>query len=332
MRPDTSRPAVRCYSGNRMSSGDPFDDFDEDDGQATTVNTLDPRLRAQLESGPGNTAVIVILGGSSIGRMYKVSGRMIVGRSESAEIQLDEDGVSRRHAEIVMLADGRVEIADLGSTNGTWVEGEKIIRTVLRDGDKVQVGTAAILKFSYQDALEEEMQRNLYEAATRDGLTRLYNKKFFSEAIEKEVAFARRHNVPLSLMIVDADHFKVINDTWGHPAGDFVLQKLAQLMLKQVRTEDVVCRYGGEEFVILLRETPEEKAVNCAERIRAAVERAEFIKDGAIMAVTVSVGVASLTEQMADAQKFFTVADERVYAAKAAGRNRVIPVPSPSKA
>src|SRR6185436_17210341 len=125
---------------------------------------------------------------------------------------------------------------------------------VLRDGDKVQIGSTAVLKFSYQDQLEEALQKNLYESATRDGLTRLYNKKFFQEALAKEFAYSSRHHVPMAVVMIDVDHFKKINDTYGHPCGDMVLSKLAQVLLGQVRAEDVVARVGGEEFSLILRQ------------------------------------------------------------------------------
>jgi len=184
---------------------------------------------------------------------------------------LDDDGVSRRHARVRLMNTGNVELEDLNSTNGTYYMGERISRQMLKDGDKVQIGSTAVLKFSYQDQLEEALQKNLYESATRDGLTRLYNKKYFQEALDKEYAYAARHRVPLAVVMLDVDHFKKVNDTYGHPAGDYVLQKLSQVVLGVVRTEDIVARYGGEELALILRQSTEEAANRCAERIRSEV-------------------------------------------------------------
>lgn len=302
-----------------MASSDDFDDRDE----PRTVVQLTP-VKAPPPGGVKQTACLIVLSGAtSAGRLFKVAGEMTIGRAEDAEIRLDEAGISRRHAQVRVNEAGEVELLDLGSTNGTFHGGERVTKLVLRDGDKVQVGTTAILKFSYQDELEEAMQKNLYDAATRDGLTRLYNKKFLDEALQKEFAYASRHTVPLSLAVVDADHFKRINDTWGHVAGDLVLSKLAQILKAAVRAEDILARIGGEEFAVVLRETPLDLAVACAERIRQAVERADFVYNGQRLPVTVSVGVATQLAGMTGADELFRKADEQLYAAKQGGRNRV---------
>jgi PleD family two-component response regulator len=145
-----------------------------------------------------------------------------------------------------------VYIEDLKSANGTQVNGEKVTsRVPLRDGDKITAGATTILKFTYGDDLEETFQRKLLEAAIRDGLTKAYNKQYFLERLDTEVAFAQRHKTSLSLLMLDVDHFKRINDTFGHPRGDEVLVKLAGVVHETIRKEDVFTRYGGEEFAIL---------------------------------------------------------------------------------
>ena len=138
-----------------------------------------------------------------------------------------------------------MQIVNLGSRNGTFVNGEPVSRETLRDGDKIQIGGTTILKFSYQDELDEALQRNLYESATRDPLTHAVNRRGFEEALAKEYAFARRHGRALSVLALDLDHFKRVNDTFGHPAGDYVLKRLADIITATIRVEDTFARTGA---------------------------------------------------------------------------------------
>jgi diguanylate cyclase (GGDEF)-like protein len=269
--------------------------------------------------------LIVVSGKTSIGKMYKLDRKeMVLGRGTEADITLEDDGVSRRHAKVVVRSDGSVQLVDLQSTNGTFYNGERVDAQLLRDGDKIQIGSTMILKFSYQDTIDEALQKNLYDSATRDGLTRLYNKKYFLDTIRKEFAYCLRHQVPLSLLIFDIDHFKKINDTYGHPAGDFVLSKLAARVTDTIRVEDILARYGGEEFVLLLRESPEDKSFILAERIRRIIENTDFTFSTDRIKVTVSMGVATLKEgEYTDCDSFIKAADDYLYRAKRGGRNRV---------
>jgi diguanylate cyclase (GGDEF)-like protein len=267
---------------------------------------------------------IVVSGSSSIGKMYRLEGVLTVGRSPQCEVHIDQDGVSRRHAMFEQTVEGNVEVMDLGSRNGTFVNGDPISRVTLRDGDKIQIGGASILKFSYQDELDEACQRNLYESATRDPLTHAVNRRGFEEALAKEYAFSRRHGRPLSVVAVDVDHFKRVNDTHGHAAGDFVLKRIADVIARSIRCEDLFARIGGEEFVLLLRDIPTEAAVQCAERLRAAVERTAIEREGVRIPTTVSLGVATYDAgSYASPKVLVEAADAALYEAKAAGRNRV---------
>jgi len=300
----------------------PDDDKDpEEESQKTRVTRVDSMV---TPSSATRAYLIVVAGKSSVGKMFPISGDLVIGRAGSADIVLDNDGVSRRHARVRLLPTGNVELEDLNSTNGTYYLGERISSQMLKDGDKVQIGSTAVLKFSYQDQLEEALQKNLYESATRDGLTRLYNKKYFQEALEKEFAYASRHRVPLAVVMLDVDHFKKINDTYGHPAGDHVLQKLAQVVMGVVRTEDIVARYGGEELSLILRQSTEDAANRCAERIRSEVAKTVFSHNGVRMPVTVSVGVSTtLDKEAGSASDLVSIADGYLYRAKRSGRNRV---------
>src|SRR5688572_11659452 len=168
-------------------------------------------------------AYLVVLAGSSVGEMYKVEHeRTIIGRGGKAQIRLLDDGISREHAELAIQGD-KVVLRDLGSTNGTFCNGQRVGERELVDGDKILVGSTTILKFTYHDNLDEIFQRQMYESALRDGLTKAFNKKYFTDRLESEFTYSVRHSSPLTLVMFDLDHFKQVNDTHGHQAGDMVL-------------------------------------------------------------------------------------------------------------
>lgn len=300
--------------------------LDFDDEFEATVITDSPQLRpAPMNASVRDQAYLILLAGNDVGNIFKLEqGETTLGRSPQTEIRLLDDSISRRHARLVL--DGmRIDVEDLGSSNGTFVNGERITRMTLEDGDKIRVGDTTILKFSFHDQLDEDFQRHMYDAALRDGLTKVYNKRYFLEALTKEIRFARRHNATLCLCMIDIDHFKSINDTHGHIAGDDVLVQLAELAQRIVRTEDIFARYGGEEFAIIARGISLEQAGAMAERLRAGVATHMFlVGDGVQLDVTVSLGVASLDDSMDEPSDLVEVADSALYAAKHAGRNRVL--------
>jgi two-component system cell cycle response regulator len=176
--------------------------------------------------------------------------------------------VSRRHARVVQ-AGGEVRIEDLDSANGTFVNGQSIRSAALHDGDKIQMGSTTILKVSYANELEENLQQKMQDAAIYDGLTKGCTKRHFLHRLEMEVAYAKRHGAPLSLLLLDVDYFKLVNDGLGHLAGNHVLATLAQIVRSTIRTEDLFARYGGEEFAVLCRGTRIDNALAIAERLRA---------------------------------------------------------------
>ncbi|NJK88048.1 MAG: diguanylate cyclase [Myxococcales bacterium] len=234
---------------------------------------------------------------------------------------MDDEGVSRHHAKVIRQ-DDQVILMDLGSTNGSWSDGERVQVLTLQDGSKIQLGTATILQFRYQDQREKRFHELMQNFKTHDPMTEAYNKRAFMAEVEKEVGFARRHGLPLSLVMLDLDHFKRVNDTYGHHAGDVVIRKIADVVMAQKRKEDVFARYGGEEFALLLRNTSLEQAFIAGERIRRAVEGLEIIHNGRRIPCTVSVGVALLDEKIDQPTDLIEAADERLYIAKRRGRNR----------
>lgn len=296
----------------------------EDEGESTRItqlSSLESELRARRQQ---VHAYLVVLAGTNVGEMHKIEGpETIVGRAMSAQLRLNDDGISRRHCRVLSIG-GRVIIEDLGSANGTLVNGDMIQHQELKEGDKIRLGANTMLKFTYQDKLDEAFQQQMYDAALRDGLTKAYNKKFFVDRLDTEFAYARRHKTMLSLVMFDVDHFKRVNDTYGHLAGDAVLVHLARITHSMIRTEDVAARYGGEEFAIICRGIPLLNAGVVGERLRAAVETANFEFQGRRLPVTISCGVAALPESnVATSQELVGEADSALYEAKKTGRNRV---------
>jgi len=273
----------------------------------------------------GKRAQLVVLAGANVGEMYSLFGTLSMGRGRDADIRIQGDGISRQHARIHVSSAG-VVLEDLGSTNGSFVNGERVVdQSPLSDGDKIQLGGTTILKLTYQDDIDEDFQRQMFESASRDALTQIYNKRFFVERLHSEHAFSIRHRAALSLIIFDLDHFKLVNDTYGHLAGDHVLAELAKCLAPMIRSEDVFARYGGEEFVILSRSTDPPSAAVVAERVRAAIEAHTFEFDGTAISLTVSVGVAAAPHNEIKAPEDLVArADKALYEAKRAGRNRVV--------
>jgi two-component system cell cycle response regulator len=283
-------------------------------GDLTAIKVANRRDRAHL----------IVLAGGSLGQMFRVDKmETVIGRAADASIRLDDDGVSRRHARVVQHKN-EVWIEDLESANGTFVNEDRVTRQLLRDGDKIQMGSTTILKFTYGDELEETFQQKMYDAALHDGLTGAFNKRHFLDRLPTEIAYARRHKTPLSLLMFDVDHFKHVNDRHGHVAGDFVLAKIAELVNSTLRTEDLFARYGGEEFSILCRGATLEKASVLAERIRAKIETHLFEHHGTRIPVTISVGVTTFVDHPDATTQLIADADAALYHAKRTGRNRVV--------
>jgi len=271
-------------------------------------------------------ATLTVVVGPEPGRAFSLSGEnVLLGRSAQCGIKIDELGVSRRHA--YLQKEGRdYFILDQGSRNGTLVDGSRIRgKQRVRDGARIGLGPAVSLRFTMADEAEERCQQLLYEASVVDALTGASNRKHLYQTLGCEIAFARRHDQPLSLLVLDLDSLKNVNDRLGHVAGDAVLKGLSDLVRNALRAEDFMARYGGDEFVIVARGIPLAKAVAMAERLRKMIEQARIDAGGVSVPVTVSIGVASLSccRRGATPEDLIRLADERMYIAKRAGRNRI---------
>ena len=295
----------------------------------TTLNSA-PSVEPAPRPASGPSAYLVVISGPSFGEMYKLKGeRTVLGRGEKTDVRVLDDGVSREHSAIERDG-GKMVLSDLRSTNGTFCNGERIQRHDLVDGDKISIGATTILRFTYQDHVDEHYQKKLFESALRDGLTSTFNRRYFVDRLHTEIRFALRHDKSLALLFVDIDHFKKINDVHGHVAGDEVLGGVARVMTETIRSEDVLARYGGEEFAVICREIDGEGAHALGERLRKAVEDHKFEHNGKVIPVTVSVGTVA-GRKIEDTQAFVAAADAAMYEAKRAGRNRVHKAAEPKK-
>jgi len=263
----------------------------------------------------------VVIYGSDLGRKYNLeASALVVGRSSKSDIQIDQESVSRAHSRILNSGRG-IRIRDLGSTNGTYVNDELIDERTLADGDFIKIGRT-IFKFLSGGNIERAYHEEIYRLTTVDGLTQIFNKRYFQECIEREIARALRYRREVSLVMFDIDHFKQVNDQHGHPNGDVVLREVAQRLLGTLRAEDALGRWGGEEFIAVLTESPAASISLVAERMRKVIADKPFPLDsGDLITVTVSIGY---TCGDGEAEVLVRQADDALYEAKAAGRNQVV--------
>jgi len=270
---------------------------------------------------------LLVLSGSGIGRSLRIEKRSYtIGRAQDADFRLDDEGISRHHAKVVVLAHGVVLLKDLGSTNGTFVNDEPVAAHPLAEGDRVQLGATITLKFGLEDDIEANVRQQLFTAATRDPLTNAHNKRSFEEQMVRAMAFSRRHKQALSVIAFDVDHFKRVNDQHGHLAGDDVLRGVSALFQKEIRLEDSLARVGGEEFCVILPGIDLAHAVLAAERLRAALAGTSLSSGAGPIQVTVSLGVAEFDPtRHSSLDALVAEADGRLYEAKHGGRNRVMP-------
>jgi two-component system, cell cycle response regulator len=272
-------------------------------------------------------AWLTVITGAEVGRVFPLeAGEHLLGRSPDADVQLTDAAISRIHTKLIVGEDGTASVVDCSSKNGTMlgsraVQGEPIS---LRDGSKLQIGGAVVVRFSFRDSLEESYERDLYESATRDYLTGAYNKRHFDNQLKREGGTSLRQQRPISVVLFDLDDFKDINDSLGHAAGNHVLKEVAQLVGSQLRSGEILARYGGEEFIVLLPATDLPQAVVVAERLRRELQGCSITWAGTQVEVTASFGVATnQANRTLQIGQLLETVDASLYRAKAAGKNRV---------
>jgi two-component system cell cycle response regulator len=249
---------------------------------------------------------------------------IVVGRAETAGILVEDPAVSREHCRLAPGPNGAFVLTDLASTNGTIVNGERIESIELAEGDKIQVGTSTVFRFSLNDKLDEGYLDFLYETSIRDSLTGLLNRRYLLECLERDLGLARRHSIPMSVILIDCDHFKAINDSFGHKGGDEALKQLAKLLMGMQRKESLLARYGGEEFAVFLRNVEPAGVQVFADRMRHAVQEHRFTISGGPVRLTVSAGVAGTTSDgVEEPESLLERADRYLYLSKSRGRNCV---------
>ena len=285
----------------------------------TVVTTVGPPPK---RAATATDACLVVIYGDDLGRRVPLGTRpTIIGRSSRCEVQVDQESVSRNHCKIAFTGK-HYTVRDMGSTNGTYVNDELIDEIQLRDGDQVKVGRT-ILKFIVGGNIEGQYHEEIYRLMTVDGLTQVHNKRYFEEMLEREVSRCMRYQRSFSLILFDIDHFKHINDTYGHLAGDAVLRQIGTLVNSRVRRDDVVARTGGEEFSIIVPEIQLEGASELARKLNRLIDDEQFEFEGTRMDVTISLGVAEWNESFESGEDIVRAADQKLYEAKRTGRNRV---------
>ncbi len=272
-------------------------------------------------------ACLVVLYGESIGRRIPLrDGALVIGRAGDVDLQFEDESVSRRHCRVEPVFDPagaqRWQVVDLQNTNGTFVNDRAAGAVTLQHGDRLQVGRT-ICKFLGSGHIEAAYYEEIYRLVTTDGLTGLSNRRAFSEALAREFGRSVRYRRPLSVVILDIDHFKSLNDTHGHLAGDAGLRQLGQILRGNLRREDFVGRLGGEEFAVLLPEIDLAGARLVADKLRRLTAERAFTYDGVSMRFTVSAGVATREESDRDPEELVRRADQLLYSAKRGGRDRI---------
>ena len=300
---------------------DPNDTSDSDHVRAKTVVTSISRIS---ERPTGKEACLVVIYGSELGKKYNLNATsLVIGRSSKCDIQIDQESVSRNHSKIINTGKS-ILMRDLGSTNGTYVNDEPIDEYVLRDGDLIKIGRT-IFKFLTGGNIENAYHEEIYRLTTIDGLTQIFNKRYFLETLEREIARSQRYRRELSLVMFDIDHFKKINDSYGHLAGDYVLKQLAhdgedahpaRGLLRALRRRGVRDRAARDRRRSTASRSPRRSA--SSSRTTSSSSRTPSIP------VTISMGVAHDRRRTRPTpQALIKRADERLYEAKSAGRNCV---------
>jgi two-component system cell cycle response regulator len=301
-----------------------------DESPTVVINAHDVTLLRKLRM-PTRPCLLLYSGPEAGQRFDLEPGVHIIGRVPEAQVRIDGSGISRQHAQL-QVQGSQVMLQDLGSANGTLVNEERIDEPVpLADGDLVRVGNV-VLRFHARNNLDLLLHDKIYEQATVDAGTGAFNRRFLQDALRQAFAKARAGGRPLSVICYDLDHFKKVNDTFGHAAGDTVLRITSTIARAELRGTDRLARVGGEEFTVLLENTPAVGALELAERLRKAfedfpIELPDPDDKRSARPVeyrqTASLGVAELTAEMADGQALLEAGDRALYAAKRRGRNQV---------
>jgi two-component system cell cycle response regulator len=297
-----------------------------DRSRGVTTEIASAAIKTSDVYSDARTPVLSVVAGAQVGMTRLLNGTTLtVGRDAASDLPLVGSGISRNHCRIERRTRTTFVVIDLNSTNGIFINGCKRKVHDLVDGDLIKLGPYTVLKYSIENTADVHARIRQYEQSIRDDLTDLYNRRYFDSRFRHELAYAKRHGDPLSVILFDLDRFKDVNDEFGHAAGDFVIRRLAERLSGHLRSEDILARYGGEEFAIILRGDNEQQAFLTAERVRAFVEALAFPLGEGQRSLTISLGTSTLRPQgPSTADDIVAEADENLYKAKKAGRNRVV--------
>jgi diguanylate cyclase (GGDEF)-like protein len=288
----------------------------------TTQRRTTRAAKSQDARDASTSACVVVLQGQRLGQRIDIGDvPMIIGRAPDCDFQVMDRSISRQHSKIWRGPSG-YRIKDLDSTNKTLLNDQPIIEAELKDGDHVTIGNC-VLKFMERSSVEARYHEEIYQLATIDPLTGLSNRRHFLELLERELARTARHERSLALLIIDLDHFKSINDRFGHPAGDVVLKRVAAVLKVNTREEFIVARIGGEEFAAVLPEHDLVQATAYAQHLCEGIAALELGDEVELKHVTASIGVAVWRDGMKILGDLLAAADAQLYRAKQGGRNRV---------
>jgi two-component system cell cycle response regulator len=311
-----------------MTDSDNNNNNHNNERDRTAILGLDQEtINREIQKAKEQPACLILIRGTPQGHRYFITAdQMIIGRDPSADISISDPSISRKHARVTRT-ENVVTLEDLGSSNGTAVNGKKIEKgnvVTLSKEDLVKLGNS-IVKYLPAGEIEIIFYGNLNQAANTDPMTKCFNKGYFLEAIEAEVKRAKALSTTLALIFFDLDHFKKVNDNYGHEGGDYVLKEFANLVrgLGILQQKDIFARYGGEEFCLMMPGTSIDDATKIADQIRGKVQGHEFNYEGKKIPVTTSLGVAELRSDMETASDLIKSSDKALYESKEGGRNRV---------
>jgi len=257
---------------------------------------------------------------------------VILGRALEADVRVNDTQVSRSHARVSTSTDGSGQtiylLTDLESRNGTFLNGTRISEEKLNNGDKISVGDT-ILRFDLLDEIDREYQRQIHRLISHDDLTGLLSSRSFFFELRREASRATAEDRPFCVLMMDADNFKSVNDTYGHLTGSKTIEEIGASIMSSLRSGDAAARFGGDEFAAFLLDADLAQGVVAAERIRDSIEKFLFsvLRQGEKKEshnITVSIGVSSFPTDSQDPIELVEMADSALYRAKRSGRNRVM--------
>jgi len=293
----------------------------------TVAGIKEEDLLSEMENRENKFFLTIISGnGRDFGKVYKFSNEITIGRDSGNDIIIHDEQVSKKHCLLKPESLGGnyvVKLIDLNSTNGVFLNGERVFSSILNSGSKIEIGDT-ILRFNLNDEIEEKFQAKIFSYATLDHLTGLYNKRFILEELESQCKISRRNNRVFSIVLIDIDDLKGLNDKFGHIAADEYIKVFAKEVKNNLRSQDIAGRYGGDELLILLPETSIDGALKLMSRMKKSIENLIVDFRGYQLKATFCAGIAQFILHARDGISLIDIADKALYEAKKSGKNAII--------